>query len=145
VEELPHWDPGAVGVLCVAGPHPIPVSTAVRAGGRRILLALGGRRETLVRLGADPASAYCLLAEGLAFTAHGRAAVVRESLECAPRVAAVELVVERVQDHLADGRTEMLSGPLWRWSDQDAAAADPRIRAELEELAASHGSRRATR
>ncbi len=139
VEELPDWEPAAAGVLCVAGPHPIPVSTAVRAGGRRLLVALGSRRETLARLRADPAAAYCLLAEGLAFTAHGRAAVVSESLECAPRVAAVELAVDRLQDHLADGRTEMLSGPAWRWRDEGAAAVDPRIRAELEALAAAGG------
>jgi len=137
VEELPDWKPAAAGVLCVAGPHPIPVSTAVRAGGRRLLVALGARRETLARLRADPAAAYCLLAEGLAFTAHGRASILRESLECAPRVAAVELVVERFQDHLADGRTEVVAGPVWRWRDPDAAAVDSRIAAELEALASA--------
>jgi len=139
VEELPHWEPAAAGVLCVTGPHPIPVSTAVRAGGRRLLVALGARRETLARLRGDPAAAYCLLADGMAFTAHGRAAVIRESLECAPRVAAVALAVERIQDHLADGRTEMVSGPLWRWRDPDAAAVDPLIRVELRYLADSAG------
>ena len=139
MDELPRWEPGTAGVLCVAGPHPIPVSTAVRADGRRLLVALGARRETLIRLRSDPAAAYCLLAEGLAFTAHGRAAVVRESLESAPRVAAVSLTVERVQDHLADRRTELVCGPGWRWIDEDAAAVDRCIRAELEALAASGG------
>jgi len=40
-----------------------------------------------------------------------------------------------VQDHLADGRTEMLSGARWRWRDEGAAAADAMIQAELERLA----------
>lgn len=52
---------------------------------------------------------------------------------------AVELAVDRLQDHLADGRTEMVSGPVWRWRDEGAAGADPRIRAELESLAAAGG------
>jgi hypothetical protein len=42
--------------------------------------------------------------------------------------------VERIQDHLADGRTEMLDGARWRWLDERAAEAEPRILAELEEL-----------
>ena len=121
-------------VLCAAGPHPIPVSTAVRAGDRRLLVAVGGWRDTLARLRADPAAALCLLSEGLAFTAHGAAAVVAEGLECAPGVAAVELRVERLQDHLADGRTEMLSGARWRWRDPAAAALEARIHEELERI-----------
>jgi hypothetical protein len=39
-----------------------------------------------------------------------------------------------VQDHLADGRTEILNGPGWRWIDEEAAALQPRILAELETL-----------
>ena len=30
MEGLPHWEQGTPAVLCVAGPHAIPVSTAVR-------------------------------------------------------------------------------------------------------------------
>ena len=136
MQALPHWEHGTVAVLCVVGPHAIPVSTAVRAADHRILLALGGGRETLARLRAEPAAALCLLAEGLACTAHGEARVVREELDCAPPVAAVELRVERVQDHLADGRSEILAGPRWRWTDEGAAASDPDIMAELERLGA---------
>ncbi len=132
---LPEWPEGSAGVLCVAGPHAIPVSTALRAGDRRVLLALGRRRDALARLREEPQAALCLLARGLAFTAHGHARVVREELEAARGVAALELVVERVQDHLADGRTEMLSAAGWRWLDPDAAAADARISAELRGLA----------
>ena len=134
MEGLPRWELGTVGVLCAAGPHPIPISTAVRAADDRMVLAIGGRRETLSRLREDPVAAFCLLGPGLAFTAHGRAAVLRASLECAPRVAGVELRVERVQDHLADGRTEILSGASWRRRDEDAAATDAMILAELEWL-----------
>jgi len=130
---LPHWETGTAGVLCVTGPHAIPISTALRAGDDRIVFALGTRRETLERLRSEPTASFCLLSEGLAFTAHGTARVLREKLECAP-VVAIEMVVERVQDHLADGRTEMLSGARWRWVDDKAAASDPEIRAELERL-----------
>ena len=59
---LPTWPPGTPAVLCVAGPHAIPVSSYVRAGDDRILLALGSRRETLARLRADPGAAFCVLA-----------------------------------------------------------------------------------
>ena len=130
---LAHWEPGAAGVLCVAGPHAIPVSTATRVADDRLVFALGRRREALARLRSDPAVAFCLLGEGLAFTAHGSARVIREELESAP-VVAVELRVERVQDHLADGRTEMLCAPAWRWVDDAAAASDLEVRAELDLL-----------
>jgi hypothetical protein len=121
-------------VLCVAGPHAIPVSTAVRVGDRRIMLALGRGRETLGRLRSDPLAALCLLGEGVAFTAHGQATVVAEELESADTVVAVELAVERVQDHLADGRTEILDGARWRWLDRQSAESEPAIVAELERL-----------
>ena len=110
-------------MLCVAGPHPIPISTA-----------LGRQRETLRRLRADPRAALCLLGEGVAFTAHGRAEVAAEELESADTIVAVELVVDQVQDHLADGRTEMLDGARWRWLDRQAAEGEPAIIAELEQL-----------
>jgi hypothetical protein len=121
-------------VLCVAGPHAIPVSSYVRAGDDRIVLALGAGRETLTRLRADPGAGFCILGKGVAFTAYGDAVVVRESLEAAPGNVAVELRVERVQDHLADGRTEMLDGARWRWLDAEAAGLQPRIIKELEAL-----------
>jgi hypothetical protein len=118
----------------VAGPHAIPVSSYVRAGDERIVVALGARRETLARLRGDPATAFCVLGEGVAFTAHCRAAVLRESMDAAAGNTAVELRVERVQDHLADGRTEILEGARWGWIDEEAAALQPRILAELKRL-----------
>jgi hypothetical protein len=137
VIELPRWEQGTPAVLCVEGPHPIPVSTAVRVADDRLLLALGARRETLRRLREDPAAALCLLAKGLAFTAHGTARVVSERLESADTVAAVELRVERVQDHLADGRTEMLDGARWEWARPGLDEAERAIVAELQALGAS--------
>ena len=131
---LPTWPPGTPAVLCVTGPHAIPVSSYVRASEARIVVALGARRETLARLRADPAVAFCVLGEGVAFTAHCEAAVVRERLEAADGSVAVALTVLRVQDHLADGRTEILDGAPWRWLDQEAAALQPRVLAELELL-----------
>jgi hypothetical protein len=122
-------------VLCVAGPHAIPVSTYVRAGDDRILVALGSRRETLARLRESPRAAFCVLGAGVAFTAHCDATVVRDSLTVAETNTAVELKVERVQDHLADGRTELLDGARWRWRDEGAAAVAPAILSELRKLA----------
>jgi hypothetical protein len=39
-----------------------------------------------------------------------------------------------VQDHLADGRTEILDGVRWRWIDEQFGAAEERIVAELARL-----------
>jgi hypothetical protein len=134
VERLPDWIPGTPGVLCPVGPHPIPVSTALRAGDRRIVMALGRRREALRRLRDDPAAAFCLMGEGAAFTAHGRASVVAEQLGSADTVVAVALEVERIQDHLADERTEILDGVRWRWTDRKFDEAEEAMLAELRRL-----------
>jgi len=135
MDVLPPWPPGTAAVLCVAGPHAIPVSTAIRAGDRRVLLALGGKRETLRRLRDDPAAALCVLAEGVAFTAKGEGRVVQEGVEAAPALMVVELGVTEVVDHLADGRTAMDAAAAWHWLDDKAAESDPLIRAELQALA----------
>jgi hypothetical protein len=134
VTTLPHWDSGTPAILCVAGPHAIPVSTAVRGGDDRVLFALGRERDTLQRLRDDSRAAFCVLGEGVAFTAHGYASVVAEQLDASERVVAVELRVEEVQDHLADGRTEMLDGARWRWLDEEFGAAEEQIVAELAGL-----------
>ena len=134
MERLPDWTPGTPAVLCPAGPHPIPVSTAVRAGDRRILMALGREREALRRLREDPAAALCLLGEGVAFTAFGRTRVVAEDLEAADTVVAVALEVERIQDHLADERTEILDGVRWRWIDQKFGEVQDAVVEELLRL-----------
>lgn len=134
MERLPTWDRGTPAVLCVAGPHPIPVTAYLRAGDDRLLLALGRRRETLRRLREDEAVAFLLMGAGLAFTAHGRARVIAEELEATDTVVAVELVVERIQNHLADKRTEMLDGARWRWCAEEHGEAQDAILAELARL-----------
>jgi hypothetical protein len=134
MEPLPRWERGTPAVLCVAGPHPIPITAFLRADEDRVLLALGRRRETLRRLREDPAVALLLMGAGLAFTAHGRARVIAEELEAADTVAAVEVVVERVQNHLADGRTEMLDGARWRWCAEEHGEAEDAVLAELARL-----------
>jgi len=131
---LPQWERGTPVVLCVAGPHPIPVSTALRAGDDRVLFALGRERETLRRLRGDPEAALLVLGEGVAFTAFGEATVVAERMEAAATIVAVELRVASVQDHLADGRSVMLDGARWRWATEEMAAADEATFAELERL-----------
>jgi hypothetical protein len=132
--ELPEWERGTPAVLCVDGPHPIPVTTPVRRGPRRVLLALGRERETLRRLRDDQRVALLVLGRELAFTAHCRARVLAEQLAAADTVVAVELTVERVQDHLADGRTEMLDGARWRWCNVHDGEAEDAIVAELRAL-----------
>ena len=131
---LPHWERGTPAVLCVAGPHPIPVSSFLRAGDDRVLLALGRSRETLRRLRDDPAVALLGLGAGVAVTAHCRARVVAEELESADTVVAVELTVERVQDHSADGRTEMVDGARWRWCSPEFGDTEDAILEELGRL-----------
>jgi hypothetical protein len=130
---LPRWEPRTPAVLVAEGPHAIPVSTAVRRDDSRVVFALGRRREMLEKLRAHPEVALCVLARDAAFTAYGRATVLREELDAAP-VAAVEMRVERVQDHLEDGRTQMLDGARYDWLDVAAAEAEPRIHAELATL-----------
>jgi hypothetical protein len=134
MERLPTWERGTPAVLCVAGPHPIPVTAYLRAGDDRLLLALGRRRETLRRLREDERVALLLMGAGLAFTAHGRARVIAEELEATETVVVVELLVDRIQNHLADQRTEMLDGARWRWRAEEHAEAEDAILAELARL-----------
>jgi hypothetical protein len=131
---LPQWERGTPAVLCAAGPHAIPISTAVRVGDDRVMFALGRDREILRRLREDERAALLVMGKGLAFTAHGSAAVVAEELQVADTVVGVELRVSRVQDHLADGRTEMVDGARWRWTDERLAESEPKIWAELGRL-----------
>ena len=112
----------------------IPISTAVRVADDTIRFALGREREMLHRLREDGRAALLVMGKGLAFSAYGWAAVVAEELEVADTVVAVELRVERFQDHLADGRTEMVDGARWRWTDEQLAESEPKIWAELEGL-----------
>lgn len=137
---LPEWEHGTVGVLCAPDCHAIPVSTALRAGPDRLVFALGRRRSMLTRLRAEARASFCLLGEGVAFTAFGPVAVIPDELDGAD-VTVLEMIVERLQDHLADGRTELLDGARWRWRDAGAADADQRVRADLARLVTVRGER----
>lgn len=137
LDVLPDWPPGTVVVLSTGAgaPHAIPVSTAQRAGDRTILFALARTRESLERLRADPRCALTILAAAdVAFTAHGRAAIIEDPMAAARRVAAVRLEVERVQDHTRP-TFAIEDGVQWRWTDGDAEAADAEVRAALQALA----------
>jgi hypothetical protein len=134
LEALPQWEQGAPAILSVAGPHAIPISTALRAGPRRIVFALGRKRETLKRLRDDPEAAFALLTKNVAFTAYGSATVLKQRLDCAPHVAAIELQVERIQDHLEGSRTELLEAAKWKWTEDEAVEDERQIVAELRRL-----------
>jgi len=137
VDALPDWDDGTVAILSTIGdaPHAIPVSTAVRAGPRRVLLALALRRRSLALLREQPVVALTIVCGGdVAVTAHGRATVVAEPMRASDGVAAIALDVESIQDHGRD--TFVIDGGVqWRWTDPDAERADAAVRAELRELA----------
>jgi hypothetical protein len=122
-------------ILVSAGspPHAIPVSAAVRAGPERVLLGLAHSRESLARVRQDPRVALAIMAGGdVAVTAYGTASV--RDADLADGVAAVELRVERVQDH--NRPTFVIeSGVGWHWTDAAAQERDDEVRAALERLA----------
>jgi len=126
---LPQWPDGTVAVLCTAGPHAIPVSTATRSGDATIHLALALRRDSLKRLAEEPRCALTILAAGVAVTAYATATVVDQD----HRVAFVRLDVDEVQDH--DQPTFALTGGVaWHWTDDGAEDGDAAIRATLRRL-----------
>ena len=138
MDELPDWPPGTVAILSTGGgpPHGIPVSTALRAGPRTVLLALGLGRDSLARLRREPRCALTLLdARDIAFTAHASAAIVQEPMAVSDRVAAVRLDVNTIQDH-GQPRFTIEAGVRWRWTDEKAERDDAAIRAGLAALAA---------
>ncbi len=135
--ELPDWDDGTVAVLSTGGgrPHAIPVSTGVRAGPRRVLIALALRRESLARLREEPRCALTIMGAGnVALTAHATASIVQDPMEVSDKVAAVCLDVEEIQDH-TQPRFAIESSVKWRWCELEARERDSAIRAALTELA----------
>jgi hypothetical protein len=137
LDTLPEWAPGTVAVLSTGAgaPHAIPISTAVRAGDRRVLMALAARRESLARLRAEPRAALTFVTRGdVALTAYGVARVVAESLPRAEGVAAVALEVEEIQDH-GQPSFVIVDGVRWHWTDPEAERRDAAVRAALLELA----------
>jgi hypothetical protein len=84
-------------------------------------------------LRADPRVALSIMTEGdVVVTASGTARALDDEL--ADGVAAVEVDVDRVQDH---GRPTFVieAGVRWRWTDADARARDRQVRDALERLA----------
>jgi hypothetical protein len=133
---LPDWPTGTVTVLVTSGrePHAIPVSTAMRVGLGRVLLALASERESLRRLRADPAVALVILAaENVALSVHGTARVLDEHV--VDGVVAVEIEAHRVQDHRREAFT-VEAGVRWRWTDPEAPERDARVREALERIVA---------
>jgi oxalate decarboxylase len=132
LDTLPTWPEGTVGVLSTfdGRPHAIPIATILRAADRRILLALKRSRGSLARLRESPQVALVLPRDGdNAFTACGRARVVQESLQGEPDYAAVELLVDSIDDHRPPARD--VSGT---WLDEpDPSALHGRL-AALREL-----------
>lgn len=133
---LPEWEEGTVAILSTAGdaPHAIPVSTAVRAGPRRLLLALALHRRSLSLLRARPRVALTIIAGDVALTLHCRASIREEPMAASERVAAVALDVEAIQDH-DQSRFVIEEGVRWRWVDDEARETDAAIRAGLHALA----------
>jgi hypothetical protein len=127
---IPDWPPGTVAVLTTAGPHAIPVSTAMRAGPASVLLALGPSRGSLARLREDPRCALALIADGLAITLRGRASEIGE----AAGTVALRLEVEAVDDHM-QSTFAIEAGVRWRWTDPQAERRDAEVRAALAQLA----------
>lgn len=134
---LPDWPPGTAAILSTGAgaPHAIPVSTAVRAGERRVLFVLARRRESLRRLREDPRVALTLLCEGdVAVTLLGRASIAAEPLAISDGLAAIGLAVQEVQDH-GQPTFAIEAGVRWRWTDDVARRRDGELRAALRELA----------
>lgn len=138
LSSLPEWTPGTVAILSTGAgaPHAIPVSTGIRAGSHRVLIALALRRESLARLREDPRCALTIMAAGdVAITAHARAEILEDPMRISDRIAAVALEVESIQDH-GQPRFEIDSGVNWHWTDAAAEARDAEIRDALSALAA---------
>jgi hypothetical protein len=132
---LTPWPAGTALVLSTGGeePHSIPVSAAVLAGPSRVLIGLAESRESLARLRTHPRVALCILAEGdVAVTAYGTARELEHDLT--DGVVAVEIAVDRVQDH-ARPTFVIDAGVSWRWTDAQARARDQHVREALERLA----------
>jgi len=137
IEALPAWPTRTIAVLATLddGPYAIPVSAPLRAGDRRILLSLHRTRGSLSRLRERPQVPLAILPGGnIAFTARGRAHIVREPMAAAPDYAAVAIDVEQINDH-RQAEFQVEAGVDRRWLDEgERYALGERVRA-LTELA----------
>jgi hypothetical protein len=107
------------------GPHAMPVATLVRDGESRILLALARDSGSLARLRESSHAAVAVLGgRDIAFTAFGRARVLREAMDDLPEFAAVELLVDSVvEDNAAGFEIDV------RLGERDAAGLRERLAA----------------
>ena len=130
MDALPHWPEGTVAVLTTHPAHAIPVSLALRAGDRELVVGLAPRRRSLEHLRADPRCAVTVMARGLSFTAHGHAVAFGEP----DPVVAVRIEVDEIADH--DHPTfEIDAGVAWRWTDDAAIERDASAREALARFA----------
>ena len=129
MDALPHWPEGTVAVLTTHPAHAIPVSLALRAGDRSLVIGLAPRRRSLELLRADPRCAVTVLARGLSFTAHGRAVAFGEP----DPVVAVRIAVDAIADHNRP-TYEIRGGVRWDWTDESERERDAQVRAALREL-----------
>jgi hypothetical protein len=129
VDALPHWPEGTVAVLTTHPAHAIPVSLALRAGDRSLVIGLAPRRRSLELLRADPRCALTLLTGGIAITAHGRAVAFSDP----DPVVAVRIEVDTIADHDSPA-FEIDAGVSWRWTDDTASTRDAAARAALRAL-----------
>ena len=127
---LPDWPEGTATVLTTHPAHAIPVSLALRAGDRALLVGLAPGRRSLEHLPADPRSAVTVLTQGIAFTAHGRAVAFTEP----DPVVVVRIEVDEIAGHDSPA-FEIDAGVTWRWTDETASARDAAARAALRALA----------
>ena len=138
LEELPDWPVSTASVLATVdadgAPHAIPVSTARRAGPKRIVFALGPSRGSYARLEANARAALLVMAIDTAFTAEGTVRVIAEPLDPDGRVNGLELVVETIWAHNGPP-FGMDEGVNWHWTDDDAKRGDDNAHAALERLA----------
>ena len=174
---LPDWPAGTVTILATAGENPraIPVSAAVRAGPRHVLIALASGRRSLERLRADPRVSLAIIARDVAVTAHGRARVL-DANDAPPaegvaveRVAVERPAVERpaverpavegiavegvvaVEIEVDDVQDHDMptfaieSGVRWRWTDAVAERRDREVQDALARLALSRAAAAPTR
>ena len=130
MDALPEWPEATVAILITGERHAIPVSLALRAGDRELVVGLAPRRESLANLRSDPRCAIACLAPGVAFTAYGRAVAIDDD----GPVAGVRIEVDEIADH--DHRTfEITGGVEWRWTEDEARRRDAGARDALRKLA----------
>jgi hypothetical protein len=139
LEALPEWPGRTIAFLATIDelPHVIPVSAPVRADDGRVLLSLKRTRNSLARLRRRPQVALAVLApQDVAFTANGTARIVEETMADAPDYAAVEILVEAIDDH-RQAEFAVQAGPDREWREESEKEALGRRVKALTSLAAS--------